>query len=923
MVEDIFEKVNNKYTEQDIESKFPDIMYRTYSKKDIVKGSVYNAILECSNDGLVLHVDNLYSISESFAIVLLYFFEIYDKENKIIIHKEPYGISSFIIQLKSAFNSFGLKVKYNISLKKIAKFLMNDYYVGDEYLKIYAKANYFKKDIIINQLRNELYFQIANVILEEDGIEREELMQEITSLQEPKDFVNKYENDYKANVILEKTINAGLNRSLYELGKVDIQFISKITNRKMKDVILELKGIIYQNPQKWNYTFYEGYETADEYLSGNLMAKLLVAKSTNKEYKGYFKNNINALSKLISEKAVVSDFYVALGAPYVPDYILSDFFIKKICCKHDGYYHKVFANQYNSNGTNRNIIDKSFYRSYCPAKSITRYGISKFDYKNKKKSNKYYRDVSPVDMFENLVNNKLNYAKYDDYDIGKTVVDEEMTFVVREKEAVLENDFKDFIRENNKYYVELTKIYNERFGYYKKRVFDGHFLDFPGKNEDLELYDYQKNAVARIVFSKNTLLSHQVGSGKTFIMIAAGMELKRMGISKKNLYVVPNNILLQWKEMFLYAYPNADILYIDNKKFNVKNRRNILQQIKDEEHDAIIMAYSTFDRILSKSLLANNDLDKNELYFEDLGINTLFVDEAHNYKNVTIDSNLKNTLGINMSGSKKCNELMAKCLYVQKTNNGRGVVFATGTPITNSISDLYNIQRYLQNDELKSIGLDEFDAWRGMFASVKSNFEVDVDTQKFRIANRFSEFHNIVELNDILAQVIDYHELDVGNSVIPKCDGYNDILVEKTKELNNYLLTISERVDMVRRNEVSRTVDNMLKITVDGRKAALDIRIVNDKIKTYENGKVNKCIQNVKRIYDEYNDKLSTQVIFCDISISNINKSFNGDEEPFSVYDELKRKLIELGIPSIQIAFIHDASADKEKQKIYDDFNEG
>ena len=923
MVTDIFGKVNNSYSEREIELMFPDIVYRLSSKKGVPKYSIYEALFECNDDGLILHVDNLYSISESMAIALLFFFEKYDKKNKIIIHKANYGISRFFVHFKSVTRALGIKIDFDISIKNIANFLSNEYFLPDEYKNIFLRVNYFKKDIRITKPSNEIYDQIKDIILEEDKTERPQMLQEITNLEEPKDFVNKYENDYRASTISEKTIKAGLIRSLYELGRVDIQFISKITNRKMKDVILELKGLIYQNPEKWNYIFYEGYEIADEYLSGNLMQKLIVAKKWNKDFQGYFKDNVSSLSKLISEKGTITDFYVSLGAPFVPNHILSDFFIKKVYCKKDYYRFNIFSNRYNSDFANRIIDDKSYYRNYCPAKSITRYGISKFDYKNKKKSDKFYRDLSPVDVFENLINNKLNYAKYDDYETGKTIVDEELTFVVREKEAVLEQDFKEFVRENNKYYDELTKIYNERFGYFKKRVFDGHFLDFPGKNEDLELYEYQKNAIARIVFSKNTLLSHQVGSGKTFIMIASGMELKRMGISKKNLYVVPNNILSQWEEMFLYAYPDANILYIDNKKFNKKNRFNILQQIRDENHDAIIMAYSSFDRVLSKSLLSNDKIDGSEIYFEDLGINTLFVDEAHNYKNVTIESNLKNTLGINMSGSKKCNGLMAKCMYVQKTNGGRGVVFATGTPITNSISDLYNIQKYLQNDELKSIGLDAFDAWRGMFASVKSNFEVDVDTQKFRIANRFSEFHNVVELNDILAQVIDYHELDKESRVIPKCDGYNDVLVEKTKELNDYLLKISERVDKVRRNEVSRIEDNMLKITVDGRKAALDIRIVNDKIKTYESGKVNKCIQNVKRIYDEYNENLSTQVIFCDLSISNVNKSFNGIEEPFSVYDELKQKLIELGVSSTHIAFIHDASTDKEKQKIYDDFNEG
>ena len=924
MENDIFEKIVNKYSAIELAEKYQSIMWSGYYGQKKKNARSYSAVLDCNEKGLRLHIDDFYDISDNFATVLLYYFEEYDKETKTIICKSVANIDSFFIQFNYVKNAYKINISYDISIKYLANFLLKDYIIDEEYRYVYKKVNYFKNDIKITKLSNRVYYQLKKIILEEDEKEKKEIVQKLINMEEPNDFVNIYENDNKVNNIHEESIKAGLIRSLYELGKVDIQFISKITGRKMKEVILELKGQIYQNPEKWNYNFYDGYEIADEYLSGNLMKKLTIANNIDKDFKGYFKENIKVLSKLIEEKGTVTDFYVSLGAPFIPLRILEDFYFKKIFYKYDFDDENIFYKRYNQKGINRYIEHKMYYRMYCPTKSITRYGFSKFDYKHRKSNKKSYRDISPVDMFENLINNKLNYAKYDDFDLNKTVIDDEMTIVVREKEENLQNDFKKFIKDYNVYYEELKKIYNEKFAYYKKRSYDGHFLDFSGKNNDFELYDYQKNAVARIIMSKNTLLSHQVGSGKTYIMIAAGMELRRMGLSKKNLYIVPNNILSQWKEMYSYAYPKADIFYIDNKQFTKIKRKGILQRIKDEDHDAIIMAYSSFDSIYSKSLLEDSKIDKNEIYFEDLGINTLFVDEAHNYKNVTIDTNLKNTLGINLTGSKKCNEMMSKCLYVQSENNGRGVVFATGTPITNSISDLYNVQKYLQNDELKKIELDSFDSWRGMFASVKSNFEVDVDTEKYRLANRFSEFHNVIELNDILAQVIDYHEIDANNKTIPKYDGYIDVSIDKTEELNNYLLKISERVDRVRRNEVSREEDNMLKITVDGRKAALDIRIVDNTIKEYESGKVNKCVEKVVNIYREYNEKLSTQVIFCDLSISNDHRAFKNDvEKPFSVYDELKEKLVKEGIPNEEIVFIHDANTDKEKQKIYDDFNIG
>ena len=488
----------------------------------------------------------------------------------------------------------------------------------------------------------------------------------------------------------------------------------------------------------------------------------------------------------------------------------------------------------------------------------------------------------------------------------KSIINNEETLAALEKQKLLISEFQKWVWKDKTRKERLQTIFENKYSCVRRRIFDGSFLNFPGMSSEVSLYPYQKDAVARIIFSPNTLLAHEVGSGKTYIMIAAGQELRRLGLSKKNLYVVPNNIVGQWKEIFLQMYPNAKLLIADPKSFSKDKRKTVLKDIRDNDYDGIIMAYSCFEMIpLSKDNAP--DVSYTCCCFDKLGITRLFVDEAHNFKNVPIRTKIKDTLGISSTGSKRCRDMMDKVHFVQKTNDGKGVVFATGTPITNSITDIYVMQMYLQSGELGMLDLHNFDSWVGMFAEKKTEFEIDIDTTDYRMTTRFTKFHNIPELTSLLSGIADFHQVRQ-SEVLPEMDGYSDSLIGKTREFSDFLATISERADMVRNGDVNRKTDNMLKITTDGRKAALDMRLVDAGAAFTYQSKVARCAEYVADIYYKTESDKSTQIVFCDISTP---------KQSFNMYDELKRCLMHLGVPDEQIAFIHDAETERERNALF------
>lgn len=779
---------------------------------------------------------------------------------------------------------------------------------------------------------------------EEKKRQKDAHIQEVTSMDLPLDWENAFNQDVRTQGVHADSISDGLILSLSNLGMVNIEYISAITGENYKTIICALKGSIYQNPLTWNECFYQGWETAEEYLSGNLMRKWKAASEANKEYNGYFTDNIKAIEKILPPTVATKDIYVTLGSPWVPTDVIDDFIVYLFGdpLKYCSYY-----------GNKDSILEE--YKTIHDEITGTWEIPCKFRYNHSVGVSRTYGTdkLEALHILEKTLNMKTVAVTEEincptNVSGKKRVINKADTVAAIEKQQKLIAAFQKWVWTDDARKERLEIIFENNFSCVRRRIFDGSFLEFPTMSKSVNLYPYQKDAVARIIFSPNTLLAHDVGAGKTYVMIAAGQEMKRMGLSTKNMYVVPNNIVGQWKNIFLVMYPNAKLLCVDPKTFIPNKREEILERIRDEDFDGIIIAYSCFEQIpLSKDyyieeLTAKKELVSNlatqkgkatsrlqrkkealeralyemtlamddmydTVYFDELGITRLFVDEAHNFKNVPFETKVNKVLGISGSGSKRCQDMMDKVHMVQKKNDGKGVVFATGTPITNSITDAYIMQQYLQSGELAMLDLQSFDAWIGMFAERSTEFEIDVDTSSYRLATRFAKFHNLPELTSLLSSIADFHRVDESVG-IPMHDGYNDALVSKTSAFAAYLDDISQRADDVRQGRVSRKDDNMLKITTDGRKAALDLRLVDQTATFTYQSKVARCTENVADIYFKNTQNKSTQLIFCDTSTPK-----NG----FNIYDELKTGLVNLGIPETQIAYIHDAETELKRAQLF------
>ena len=805
-----------------------------------------------------------------------------------------------------------------------------------------------KEWFIRNQKEKEQKERALREEREKAEIARKEHVKEVTSMELSLDWENAYADDPEIEEFKTESIPDAFIKCLRQKMSVDIEYIAALSGKTPQEVIAVLQDSIYQNPNTWNECFYKGWETADEYLSGNIRVKLKEAMEADKAYDGYFSRNIKALKGVMPATVCSDNIYATLGSPWIPADYISDFirYLMKTRYGWSGVKHDELTGTWEFDFDAHNI-----YR--MPYEVRAKYGTDKM--------NIFEIMLKTLNLQQIVV-----YKEKIEKGVTKKIVDQTETVAAQEKQKLLKKAFTDWLWSDPNRKRSLEDIYNEKYGSIKLRHYDGSFLEFPEKNPEISLYKYQKDSIARIILSSNTLLAHEVGSGKTFIMIAAGMEMRRLGISKKNLYVVPNNIVGQWRRLFYTLYPDAYVLYIDPKEFTPKTQEAYLQKIRFDDYDAIIMAYSSFTKIPisnkcryemlneeeAKYAEASSDNKRNtakvnrrkykirkELqaiplpvlnvpqsrlflggeernlvetetgpFFDELGITRLFVDEAHNFKNVPVDTQIKNVMGINKEGSKKCKDMMDKVRIVQMQNEGKGVIMATGTPITNSITDAFVMQSYLQSGQLELLGLSSFDGWIGMFAEKETKFEIDVDTTNYRMAERFAQFHNIPELTNILAQVTDFHHTDAGNS-IPEHDGYEDVVIHKTAAFSSYLNQISHRADAVRSGRVKRTEDNMLLITTDGRKAALDMRLVERATPFTVACKVFECAQKVAEIYKQTAYERSTQLIFCDTSTP---------KQGFNMYDELKNLLVKMGVESSEITFIHDVTTDSAREKLFE-----
>ncbi len=626
-----------------------------------------------------------------------------------------------------------------------------------------------------------------------------------------------------------------------------------------------------------------------------------------------------------------TDIEVALGVPWVNVDIVNDF----IC----------------------HLLDLKSYITYVEHEDIT--GNWYIQYKNSTADQNYPAAYSTYGLKRYnalyIIEATLNLREIKLFDNG-TEYNEADTLAALEKQKLINEEFKRWVWEDEDRRWLIEEAYNSIFGGYKSISSDGSKLTFPHMSPDYSLYPYQMDAVQRILDSKNTLLAFDVGAGKTYIMIAAAMKMRQMGLSRKNFFVVPNHIVGQWEKIFEQLYPGSRVLAVEPKSFKPEMRQKVLGQIRSADYDGIIMAYSCFEMIplTADSIIANmsgrigrieealnnlkniychrttvlraekekllkltNELTdsmcsmkSDEITFEDLEIDTLFLDEAHNYKNLPIKTNLKNLRGINTTGSRKCQDMLHKVRTVQ--HNGRGVVFATGTPLCNSVSDAYAMQVYLQHEELEKSGLEVFDNWVKTFAHPEQICEIDVDVKGYRMVRRFSRFFNLPELSAMFSHVTAFHANDRAQG-LPDTVDYTDVKIKKSKGLSEYMKRLAERTENIRMGMIDRKYDNMLKVSTDGRKAALDLTLVGWEQPYDRYSKIFQCVENVSTLY--HSELKATQLIFCDYSTPKA--------EQFNVYSELKKRLVEQGIPSTEIAFIHSYQTESRKVELFKKFNAG
>ena len=743
------------------------------------------------------------------------------------------------------------------------------------------------------------------------------------------------------------TPSEALELSLYMRGRVDLRLICANTGLTEAEAYRKLCGLIYYDPDE------DRLVTSAEYLSGNVLKKLNSAKkhmARELEYgapeRGFnvdYNLNINALNSIMPPFVDAGDIKATIGSPWIPPWVYRDFLIALIGIKPQGGKKPRLMVEYVRAANHYIIHGKKNYADYTRARLT--YGTE---------------TMNAFEIVERMLNSRDVVVYDSSFSPGRAMpvrrVNKAETLIAQERMRLIEERFSYWLFRDEPRRSRLLEHYNESFGAIRPRIYDGSKLLLPGKNPAIKLQPYQLDAISRIVNSKNTLLAHQVGAGKTYAMAAAAMELRRVGISRRNLFVVPNNILDQWHTEFLKLYPEAKLLVIEPRDFTPSRRQSMLRKIMESDDDAIIMGYGSFsliplskqerERELIDSMAEISESMRNAVYndaymvlnrysarierrlqklwddeepakegeicFDDLGVDTLFVDEAHNFKNISIVTKHGTLPGLNTKGSKRCDDLMAKVRYTQRRNNGRGVVFATGTPITNSVSDLYTMLLYLAYERLEEMNLLEFDNWVKLFSEVTEEFEVEANGIGYRLRRRLSRYHNLPELSLLLSDIADLHFSRDDEQKLPSNVNYVNCTVPASDALRKYISDLAERAELVKSGLVARTDDNMLKITTDGRKAALDMRLVDPEAPDLPTSKLNACVENVFEIWS--GNKQVTQLVFLDQSTP---------KDGFNLYDDMKQKLVEKGVSPKEIAFVHDAVNDAMRAQLFNKVRRG
>ena len=730
------------------------------------------------------------------------------------------------------------------------------------------------------------------------------------------------------------TASEALAVSIGEKAKVDIPYMMELTGKTEEEVTEELTGVIFKNPltDKW--------EPSDKYLSGNVREKLNIARQFAENHSEYMVN-VQALERVQPKDLDASEIEARLGATWIsPDYI-TEFMAETFHTPRQHINYERIKVQYAEVTGQWNVKGKNVDSSNNPLSTAT-YGTQRAN---------AYRLLEDA---LNLRDTKI-YDTIHDADGEHRVLNRKETTLAQQKQELIREEFKEWIFKDMRRREALCKVYNERFNSVRPREYDGSHIQFVGMNPEIKLMEHQKNAVAHILYGNNTLLAHCVGAGKTFQMIAAGMESKRLGLAQKSLYVVPNHLLEQWGSDFLRLYPGANILVATKKDFEPANRKRFCSRIATGDYDAVIIGHSQFEKIplsrerqivlledqiaditysieaakeetgqqytvkqmekTKKTLKAkleklNDQTRKDDVVtFEQLGVDRLFVDESHYYKNLFLYTKMRNVAGISQTDAQKSSDMFMKCRYMDEITGGKGITFATGTPVSNSMTELYTIMRYLQYDTLMNMGMGHFDSWAATFGETVTAIELSPEGTGYRAKTRFARFFNLPELISIFKEAADIQTADMLNLPVPEAEYINEVLKpsEKQKEM---VEAFSERAEQVRGGAVDPRVDNMLKITNDGRKCALDQRLLNDMLPDAGESKVNACVENAFQVWEDGKDTQATQLIFCDLSTPKNDGTFN-------VYDDVRNKLVERGIPKEQIAFIHEYNTEVRKAELF------
>ena len=754
------------------------------------------------------------------------------------------------------------------------------------------------------------------------------------------DMFSKRTIKQKVTILSVDTASEAYALSLAEKAKIDMPYMMELTGKSEQELFEDLKGVIFLNPMHTSDD--DGrpkYLPADEYLSGNVREKLEWARRSAELYPEDYSENVRALEAVQPVDLTASEISVRLGATWLPPEIVEQFmfdlFDTPRYCQWNIHVH---FSQYTGEW---NVEGKSYDRTNV--KAYNTYGTSRINGYKIMEETLNLKDVRIFDYIEDENGKKT------------AVLNKKETAIAQGKQELIKQAFADWIWKDPERREKLTRLYNEKFNSTRPREYDGSHMSFVGINPEITLRPHQVNAIAHILYGGNTLLAHVVGAGKTFEMVAAAQESKRLGLCQKSLFVVPNHLTEQWASEYLQLYPSANILVATKKDFETKNRKKFCGRISTGDYDAVIIGHSQFEKIpmsierqraileqqLDEVLEGIAELKRNRgdnfsikqlertkktvkqrldklndqsrkddvVTFEELGVDRIFIDEAHYYKNLAAFTKMRNVGGISQTEAMKSSDLYMKCRYLDELTGGRGVVFATGTPISNSMVEMYTMQKYLQYSTLKRNDLIHFDAWASTFGETVTAIELSPEGTGYRAKTRFAKFYNLPELMSMFKETADIQTADMLNLPVPEAH-YHNIVLKPSEAQKKMVEGLSDRAERVRNKMVDSSTDNMLLITNDGRKLALDQRLMNDMLPDSETSKVSACADNVFDIWQRTAESRSTQMVFCDLSTPHNDGKFN-------VYDDLRKKLIEKGIPAEEIAYIHTAETEAEKKELF------